>query len=58
LTRRRWEKFSGGKIEKLQAPTSKLQRNSNNQASKARVDFDWSLMIGASLELGAWNLDV
>jgi hypothetical protein len=41
---------------KFQAPTSRLQRKSNDQASNAAVNLD--LKLGASLELGAWNLEL
>src|SRR5438445_7932830 len=47
--------------KKIQHPTSKIQRSSNNQASNKRVAKHscpgaWILELGASLELGAWCL--
>jgi hypothetical protein len=44
---------------KLRAPASKLQRNSNNQASniKARAGL-WMLKFGISLDVGAWKLEL
>ena len=43
---------------KLQAPSSNIQRSSNNQISNALANVDWSLVVGASLVLGAWNLEL
>src|SRR5688572_27674377 len=45
---------------KTQAPTSKLQRSSNDQAPKtlrATLPSLW-LEVGTSLELGTWNLEL
>src|SRR2546422_9150542 len=39
---------------KLQAPNTKLQRSSKHQAPTGR---SWSLVLGASLELGGWWLE-
>jgi hypothetical protein len=45
--------------DKLQAPTSKLQRNSKPQASNAGCGSPpWILGLGASLVLGTWNLEL
>jgi hypothetical protein len=43
---------------KLQASTSKLQRNINDPSSKneARYLF-WMLKLGGSLDVGAWSLE-
>jgi hypothetical protein len=44
---------------KLQIPNTKLQRNPKLQGPKRGLtDLDWSLSFGASLELGAWNLEL
>jgi hypothetical protein len=40
---------------KLQAPSSKLQKNTKIQTSKGATAF-WILKVGAFLELGAWCL--
>jgi hypothetical protein len=51
----------GGHVKKLQAPTSKLQRSTKHQSSKQsarRRHSYWSLVLGISLELGAWNLEL
>jgi hypothetical protein len=49
-------------MQKLQAPTTKLQRNFNLQISIGRVASGgrnvWGLNIGASLDVEAWNLEV
>src|SRR5437868_12378066 len=42
---------------KHQAPKSKLQRSTNIQTSNLEA-WPWSLKFGASLELGAWNLEL
>src|SRR5205085_10448379 len=42
---------------KRQAPKSKLQRSTNIQTSNLEA-WPWSLKFGASLELGAWNLEL
>src|SRR5258708_37699856 len=46
--------------KKLQAPSSKLQRTSKLQAPLAEcaVETVWNLVSGASLELGAWSLEL
>ena len=44
--------------DKLQIPTSKLQRNFKLQAPISRGRKIVSLVIDASLELGAWNLEL
>src|SRR2546427_8313206 len=46
--------------KKLQGPSPKLQRNIKLQApiSPQRVVRDWSLGLGASLELGTWSLEL
>src|SRR5665213_1445056 len=52
---------SGEIIEKLQAPTSKLHPDldrDKHQTSKKVFAPAWCLAFGASLVLGAWNLDV
>src|SRR4051794_4374378 len=42
---------------KLQTPNSKHQRSSKLQAPKfCRANGFWNLMLGSSLELGAWCL--
>src|ERR1039458_3824155 len=42
--------------KKLQAPTSKLQRNSKHQAQRCRSPIDvWFLELLWSLELGIWS---
>jgi hypothetical protein len=43
---------------KLQTPGSKLQRNIRLQAPKAAHGDVWNLKFGASLELGAWCLEL
>ena len=54
----------GGKIaprgQKLQIPTSKPQRNIKQQIPKvlSRDDRFWGLKLGASLDVGAWNLEL
>src|SRR5882672_5155996 len=52
-----------GKVLKLQNPISKSQRNSNYQSSKpisnGGTDLEASsLAFGASMELGAWDLEL
>ena len=49
---------SGKHIKKLQAPSSNIQRSSKLQSPipTLRCPF-WSLVLGASLELGCWSLD-
>ncbi|MEY2538970.1 MAG: hypothetical protein QOG67_2710 [Verrucomicrobiota bacterium] len=43
---------------KVQAPTSKLQRNFNNPSSKHEARrLLWMLKVEASLDVGAWNLE-
>jgi hypothetical protein len=42
-----------GVRKKLQIPKSKLQRN-----FKLQAPIDVSLVIGASLDVGAWNLEL
>src|SRR5947207_2071335 len=43
--------------EKLQTPSSKLQRSSKSKAPIAWLrDGTWDLKFGASLELGCWCL--
>jgi hypothetical protein len=45
--------------DELEAPTSKLQRNSNPQAPKAGCGSSpWNLELGVSLVLGAWNWEL
>jgi hypothetical protein len=45
--------------EKLQVPNPKLQRSSKLQTSNGpRTRSVWSLEFGASLELGAWDLEL
>ncbi|PYI92655.1 MAG: hypothetical protein DME97_10140 [Verrucomicrobia bacterium] len=45
--------------KKHQTPSSKHQGNSKHQApNKARPLAVWNLELGASLELGAWNLEL
>src|SRR5438270_8245747 len=43
---------------KLQIPSSKHQRNSKHQTAVKGVLSAWSLMFGASLELGVWSLEL
>ena len=43
-------------VPKLQAPSSKLQRNSKRQTSKTTPAPFWNLKFGSSLVLGAWSL--
>jgi hypothetical protein len=44
--------------EKLQAPTSKLQRNFKLQAPIAALYCIGRLVIGASLDVGVWSLEL
>src|SRR6185295_7932383 len=46
-----------GPCEKLQIPSTKLQRSSKLQAPTGTRAF-WSLVLGVSLELGAWDLEL
>src|SRR5882724_1881212 len=43
------------KSSKFQAPSSRETSNSKHQNASSRL---WSLIVGASLELGAWNLEL
>src|SRR5438034_1558383 len=43
---------------KHQAPTSKLQRNSNHQSLKKQTRLFWMLKFGGSLDVGAWDLEL
>src|SRR5690349_14748858 len=45
-------------VKKLQAPTSKHQRSSKFQILTRAGRKSWSLLLGASLELGAWMLEL
>src|SRR5213595_3000349 len=43
---------------KLQAPSSKLQRNSKHQTVEKHAPRFWSLVFGPSLELDVWSLEL
>src|ERR1041385_1155842 len=43
---------------KLQAPSPKLQRNTKLQIGNAPYKAIESLIVGASLDLGSWNLEL
>jgi C4-dicarboxylate-specific signal transduction histidine kinase len=43
---------------KLEIPSTKLQRNTKIQTSRGARRAVWSLVIGASLELGCWSFEL
>src|SRR5258708_28707695 len=45
-------------MRKLQIPSSNIQRSSKLQTPTPSAHWFWRLVVGASLELGCWSLEL